>query len=285
MEIFLDCLPCILRQVLEASRMATDNQELQADIMEESIGILSDYKKYGSSPELVSAMHQIVKCLTGVSDPYKAVKERDIKVAKEAYPLLRQFLERKQNGLYWALKIAATGNIIDSAIYNTENLQNCIEKELVKEFSVCSLDIFEEKLKSAKSILMIGDNAGETVFDRVLIEHLTGYKITYAVRSEPIINDATLQDAYDSGLNDCADIITTGCGAPGAVLNQCSTEFLSAFNSTDIIISKGQGNFEALSDCRRPVFFLLKAKCTMIAARLSVNLNDYVFKYHRTELI
>ena len=285
MEIFLDCLPCVLRQVLEASRMATDKLELQTDIMEESIGILSDYKKYGSSPELVSALHQIVKRLTGVSDPYKEVKERDIKAAKEAYPILRKFLERKQNGLYWALKISATGNIIDSAIYNTENLQNCIEKELVKEFSVCDVDIFEAKLKTAKSILIIGDNAGETVFDLVLIERLTDYEITYAVRNEPIINDATLQDAYDSGLNDYADIITTGCGAPGAVLNQCSTEFLSAFNSADIVISKGQGNFEALSDCQRPVFFLLKAKCSMIADRLSVNLNDYVFKCNRTELI
>jgi len=118
-----------------------------------------------------------------------------------------------------------------------------------------------------------------------LIKRLSGFKITYAVRSEPIINDATLQDAYDSGLNDYADIITTGCGAPGAILDQCGVEFLSVFYKADIIISKGQGNFEALSDCRRPVFFLLKAKCAMIASRLKVSLNEYVFKFHRTEMI
>ena len=87
------------------------------------------------------------------------------------------------------------------------------------------------------------------------------------------------------GLHDLAEVISTGCGAPGAILAECSPAFLSAFESSDIVISKGQGNFEALSDCQRPVFFILKAKCTMIADRLSVNLNDYVFKYHRTELI
>lgn len=285
MEIFLDCLPCVLRQVLEASRMATDEPEIQAKIMEKSVMILADYKSYRCSPDIVKDMHQVVKRLTGVSDPYKTIKERDINAAKKVEPFFKHYLEQKQNELYWALKIAATGNIIDSAIYSDINIESSIEIELAKEFSICDISALEEILKTAKSILIIGDNAGETVFDRVLIEYLAGYKITYAVRSEPIINDATLQDAYDSGLNDYADIITTGCGAPGAVLSQCSEEFLSAFSSADIVISKGQGNFEALSDCRRPLFFLLKAKCTMIAARLNVNLNDYVFKYHRTELI
>lgn len=285
MEIFLDCLPCVLRQVLEASRMATDKPEIQAKIMEKSVMILADYKSYRCSPDIVKDMHQVVKHLTGVSDPYKTIKERDMNAARKVEPFLKHYLDQKQNELYWVLKIAATGNIIDSAIYRDMNVESSIEIELAKEFSICDISALEEILKTAKSILIIGDNAGETVFDRVLTEYFAGYKITYAVRSEPIINDATLQDAYDSGLNDCADIITTGCGAPGAVLNQCGTEFLSAFNSADIVISKGQGNFEALSDCQRPVFFLLKAKCAMIAARLSVNLNDYVFKYHRTELI
>ena len=282
MKIFLDCLPCILRQVLEASRMATDKPEIQESIMEKSVKILADYKSYKCSPEIVRDMHRIVKDLTGVSDPYKTVKERDMNAAKKAYPFLKQYLEQKQNKLYWALKIAATGNIIDSAIYSNINIESCIEEELVKKFSLCDINTFEEELKTAKNILIIGDNAGETVFDRVLLEHLSAYKITYAVRSEPIINDATLQDAYDSDLNDDADIIATGCGAPGAIPDEYSPKFLTVFRSADIVISKGQGNFEALSDCQRSVFFLLKAKCSMIADKLNVNLNDYIFKYYES---
>jgi uncharacterized protein with ATP-grasp and redox domains len=275
----------MLRQVLEASRMATDEPEIQAKIIEKSVMILADYKSYRCSPDIVKDMHQVVKRLTGVSDPYKTIKERDINAAKKVEPFFKHYLEQKQNELYWALKIAATGNIIDSAIYSDINIESSIEIELAKEFSICDISALEEILKTAKSILIIGDNAGETIFDRVLIERLTGYKITYAVRSEPIINDATLQDAYDSGINGYADIITTGCAAPGAILEQCSVEFLSVFDRADIVISKGQGNFEALSDCPRTVFFLLKAKCTMISGRLKVNLNDYVFKRHRTEMI
>lgn len=281
----MDCLPCVLRQVLEASRMATGKNEQHAQIMEEALKILANYKDYQNSPDIVKDMHQVVKRLTGVSDPYKAVKERDIKAAQKAYPLLRRFVRDKQNSLYWVLKMAATGNIMDSAIYDNLNFVDSLQNELTKEFSICDLDMLQKTLPSATNILIIGDNAGETVFDRVLIEHLAGYAITYAVREEPVINDATLQDAYDSGLCDCADIITTGCGAPGAILNECGAEFLSVFNRADIVISKGQGNFEALSDCRRPVFFLLKAKCAMIARRLGVNLNSYVFKYHRAEVI
>ncbi|HHU12840.1 MAG TPA: DUF89 family protein [Clostridiaceae bacterium] len=279
METFLDCLPCVLGQVLEASRMATDDAEIQAKIMEKAVAILADYKQYSCSPAIVRDMHQVVKQLTGVSDPYSAIKARDIRAAKKAEPFLTHFLEQKQDKLYWALKIAATGNILDSAICQNVDIEAGLETELNKAFSVCDIGVLQDALATAKQILIIGDNAGETVFDRFLIKQLAALHVVYAVRSEPIINDATMQDALDSGLHDLAEVISTGCGAPGAILAECSPAFLSAFESSDIVISKGQGNFEALSDCQRPLFFILKAKCTMIAARLSVSLNDYVCLY------
>jgi uncharacterized protein with ATP-grasp and redox domains len=155
----------------------------------------------------------------------------------------------------------------------------CIQEELEKECAICDFDVFGNKLKTAQRLLIIGDNAGETVFDRVLAEYLSPLDITYAVRSEPIINDATMKDAYASGLSDYTKIISTGCGAPGAILEDCGNEFLNVLETADIIISKGQGNFEALSECGKPVFFLLKAKCPMISEKLGVGLNEYVFKY------
>ena len=284
MKILIDCLPCMFRQALEASRMATDKLDLQEKIMEDSIKILSDYKNYKSSPDIARAIHYAVKKATGVYDPYEKIKKRDVAAAKRAYPMLERFLQKKQNNLCWALKIAATGNIIDSAISNNVNMEDCIEKELEKEFSVCDLELFKNKLKTAKSLLIIGDNAGETVFDRILAQHLSFLDVTYAVRSEPIINDATVAVAYASGLGDCTKIISTGCNAPGAILDECSAEFLNIFNSADIVISKGQGNFEALSDVGRQVFFLLKAKCPMISQKLGVDLNEYVFKYNGSML-
>ncbi|PKM51685.1 MAG: hypothetical protein CVV02_05290 [Firmicutes bacterium HGW-Firmicutes-7] len=280
MKIFLDCLPCMLRQSLEAARMTTDDFQLQEEIVEESIRILSNYKQYRCSPDMVKAIHQTVKRRTSVSDPYSMVKERDLEAAKKVYPLLKQFLKHKNNSLYWAMKIAATGNNMDSAIYHNIDVDVYIEKELEKEFAVSDFELFEKKLKTAKRILVLGDNMGETIFDKVLLECLTSYDVIYGVRDEPIINDATVSDAYASGLGEFSEIISTGCSAPGVILEDCNEAFLNIFNTADIIISKGQGNFEALSEEKNNIFFLLKAKCPMISKRLGVDLNDYFFGIH-----
>jgi uncharacterized protein with ATP-grasp and redox domains len=280
MEICLDCLPCSLRQVLEASRLATDRAEIQAKIMKETAKLILDYERFRYSPEIGRAMHQIVKKHTGVLDPYKDIKSENIRNALEIYPSLKHFLFKKTERLYWALKIAATGNIIDSAIYNDINIGECVVKELEKEFTICDVKRLEDELKRASSLLIIGDNAGETIFDRVLIEDFLYLDITYAVRSEPIINDATIEDACASGLDHCARLISTGCNAPGLILDECSEQFLSILDNVDIVISKGQGNYETLSEQKRGMFFLLKAKCPVISENLGVSVNDYVFKWN-----
>ncbi|MCI1959650.1 MAG: ARMT1-like domain-containing protein [Clostridia bacterium] len=279
MEIFLDCLPCVLRQTLEASRLATDDLDLQRKIMEDSIEIISHYKDYECSPDLCRTIHKMVKSRTENKDPYAHIKSRDIKSAKQLLPYLKNFLKEKENSLYWALKIAATGNIIDSAVNNNANMTEFVADELKKEFFVCDVKLLENKLSTAKNVLIIADNAGETVFDQILAERLLPRNITYAVRSNPILNDATVKDAYDSGLDDYAKIISTGCDAPGTILKDCTEEFLNIFKNADVVISKGQGNFETLSECGRPIFFLLKAKCPLISKRLEVALNEYVFMY------
>lgn len=280
MKIFLDCLPCFLKQVLEASRLATDRTDLHEEIMRETINLISDYQKFRYSPEVGRAMHQIVKKHTGIFDPYMKIKSENIKNALEIYPSLKHFLFKKTERLYWSLKIAATGNIIDSAIYKDINIEECVEKELEKEFSICDIERLESELKRAKNLLIIGDNAGETVFDRVLVEDFLYLDITYAVRNEPIINDATIEDARASGLDCCTRLISTGCNAPGLILDECNEEFLNIFNNADIVVSKGQGNYESLSEPKRGMFFLLKAKCSVISNKLGVNVNDYVFKWN-----
>lgn len=277
MEVFLDCLPCVLRQALEASRMATDNPDLQQAIMKETLQLVTEYPKYQSSPELGRAVHQLVKERTGVCDPYKKIKQDNMETALQLYPLLKQFLSEKENQLYWALKIAAIGNIIDAALSNDLDIKKRVEAEIEKEFAVCDLAIFTEVLQQAKQLLLIGDNAGETVFDRVLAEKLSGLELIYAVRSEPVLNDVTYEEADASGLGQYTRIVSSGCNAPGLILEECTPEFREIFNTADLVLSKGQGNFEALSGLKRGIFFLLKAKCPQIAAHLGVMVNDYVF--------
>ena len=278
MEVFLDCLPCILRQVLDASKMATDDTDLQQTIMDEAIVLLRRYGEYPNSPAIAREMHRIVKAHTGNTDPYTQVKKRDLKTALRLLPDLRRQLESREDRLYWALKAAATGNVLDSAI-TTNFDETRFDAEFEAPFAVCDAETLTEKLKTAKSLLIIGDNTGETAFDCLLLEQFPHLRLTYAVRSAPVINDATKEEALASGIGAYADIVSTGCDVPGVLLEECSDEFLSIFNSADIVISKGQGNYETLSDCSREVFFLLKAKCPVIAKTLGVELNSFVFMY------
>ncbi len=279
MEVFLECLPCTLRQAIEASRMATGDRALQQAIMEEVVRLLAAFPQYKSSPELGRVVHQLVKERTGAADPYKRIKMESIAKALQLYPVLKEFLAGQQDQLYWALKIAVTGNSIDAAVSNKIEIKEQIEAELTKELALCDLESFAEELRQAKRLLLIGDNAGETVFDRILLEKLAadGLELIYAVRSEPVINDATLEDAYASGLAEVARIVSTGCNVPGLLLEECTPEFQEIFRTVDLIISKGQGNYETLGDLERGIYFLLKAKCAPIAVLLGVKVNDYVF--------
>jgi uncharacterized protein with ATP-grasp and redox domains len=260
--------------------MSTDSEELQGRIMTEAASGLAGYKAYRNSPEVCRAMHNIVKKSTGVGDPYKTIKQRDIQTALKLYPMLKRFTDGREDSLYWALKAAATGNVLDSSMNTNINFEAIAEAELNKRFSACDIDILKQRLGKASRLLIIGDNAGETVLDRILIEKLSALDVTYAVRSAPIINDAVMEDALASGLGTQARIISTGCDIPGVNLDECNKTFLDAFYGADIVISKGQGNFETLSDCDRDMFFLLKAKCPVLSRLLGVGLNDYVFKYH-----
>ena len=280
MEIMLDCIPCMLKQALESSRMVTKDIDMQEKIIREALSVLLNFQTYRNSPDLAREIHGIIKNLTGVEDSYYEIKRRDLKAAKELYFFLDEFMKKKDGSLYWALKTSATGNNIDAAINQNIDIKICVERELEKEFSICDLNIFDDKLKTASNILIIGDNTGETVFDKILIENMPEIPVVYGVRSTPILNDTTEKEAYESGLGEVSRIISTGCNAPGAILEDCSKKFIDIYNRADIIISKGQGNFEALSERKGNLFFLLKAKCPMIANKLGVNLNDYVFKYN-----
>ena len=157
------------------------------------------------------------------------------------------------------------------------NILEDVDKILDQEFAIFDFEEFKSQLEKAESILYLGNNAGESVFDKILIEEI-GKPITYVVRNMPVINDVTVEDAISSGLDDIAEIISSGCSAPGTIFNLCSDAFLERFNNADMIISKGQGNYEGLSNVDRSVCFLLKAKCQVIANNLKVKENDIVLK-------
>ena len=288
MKVFLECLPCIMRQALDASRMSAGDDALQSAIMKRAVKITGDFENRRNSPEIAGAIHKMVAEMTGVTDPYREIKRKDMDTAFSLLPILRKYVCEAKNasdGIHRALKVAAAGNSLDSAVYGggvSPDLESLIEKELGKPFASFDGRLFESIIFARPAnILIVADNAGETVFDAVLAEKLYGIssKIFYTVREKPILNDATIEEAVASGLSEYAEVISSGSTIPGTIVSDCNPAFRKIFNEADIVISKGQGNFETLSDEKRGIFYLLKTKCNVLANLLGTIVNDYVFVY------
>ena len=277
MNTYLDCLPCFMNQALRAGRMATNDEKKIKVLLDEVGCMIRDIPMENTPPETGDLIYQKVREITGVKDPYKKIKESNINEALALYPKLKQVVNNSKNRLLTAIRIAIAGNVIDFGVGKEFNILEDVEKILDQEFAIFDFEGFKYQLKNATSILYLGDNAGESVFDKILIEELNK-PVTYVVRDLPVINDVTIEDAISSGLDDVAEIITSGSSAPGTILNLCNDVFLERFNNADMVISKGQGNYEGLSNVDRSVFFLLKVKCHVIANNLMVKENDIVLK-------
>ncbi|NLB73958.1 MAG: DUF89 family protein [Firmicutes bacterium] len=285
MKVQLDCVQCSLRQALEAARLVTTDLDIQKTIVLKSLEILSKYDSYKTSPEMGGAVHEVVKEYTGNEDPYEKVKRVAIKMAHDAHPALKRYVETQEDRLLSALEVSAVGNLLDAGVYGdmrTVDMEAVLNRELTKGFTVCDIKALREDLKNAETIVIIGDNAGETVLDRILIseiKNVSGGKVGvfYGVRGVPIINDATAEDAVASGLDHDATIISTGSVVPGLVLDKADPDFLKLYCDADVVISKGQGNYETLSDAAgRALYFLLKAKCEAVARDIAVSVGANV---------
>jgi len=275
---YLDCIPCFFKQALFAARLVLDDENQIKHVLDRIGMLLPEILPYSSPPETGRKIYRIVREVTGVEDPFKALKEQSIAKALQLYPDLRLAVQQASDPLEMAARVAIAGNVIDFGANPDFELERDIRAALDVEPAINHYAIFAEKVAAAKTILYLGDNAGETVFDKILIETI-GKPVVYAVRGAPVINDATLEDARRSNLNEVADLLSSGCDAPGFLLDRCSKEFIDRFMKADLIISKGQGNWECLSDERRPIFYLLKAKCPVISRELGVDIGDTIIKY------
>jgi len=277
MKTYLDCIPCFMDQALRAGRIATRDEKKIKKLLDSIGSMIKDFPLENTPPEAGDIIYRKVREITGVADPYEEIKKSNIKEALAWYPELKKIVNRSDNRLFTAIKLSIAGNIIDFGINKKFNLKTDVEEILKQDFAILHFNQFVTHLKKARSILYLGDNAGESVFDKILIKELQK-PVTYVVREIPVINDVTLSDAIDSGLDEVAEIISSGSSAPATILPLCNGAFINKFNKADMIISKGQGNYEGLSSVQRPVFFLLKAKCHIIAKEIGVQEDDIILK-------
>ena len=278
MKTYLDCIPCFFKQALFAARAAVDDEEKIKHVLDRIGMLVSEIPLHSSPPETGREVYRAVREITGVDDPFASLKAESIKEVLALYPSLKEMVEVSGDPLETAVSLAVAGNIIDFGANPDFQLEQEIQQALQKEPVINHYEAFRNRLEVAHKILYLADNAGETVFDKLLIE-VMAKPVICVVRDRPVINDATVQDAVKSGLDQVAKVVSSGCDAPGTILNRCSEEFLDYFKRADLIISKGQGNYETLSGEQRPIFYLLKAKCPVIARDLGVKEGDKIIKY------
>jgi uncharacterized protein with ATP-grasp and redox domains len=261
--------------------MVTGDPVVLGRVLRRVLRTASDWPFDQSPPEMGREIHRIIREETGDPDPYREVKERFNRFALGLLPGLRARVAASADPFATAVRLAVAGNIIDFAL--TGNLgedvvTETIEDTLTRPLAVDHLEALRRAAGEAAGILYLGDNAGEIVLDRLLLEQLPRGKVTFVVRGAPVINDATLVDAEAAGLGEIATVVDNGADVPGTVLRVCSDDFRARFRRADLVISKGQGNYETLTDAGRPVFHLLKVKCPVVAADIGCEVGGVVVK-------
>ena len=280
MKTTYDCIPCFIRQTLDAVRLATSDEEIHEQVLRGVLDAASKMNLDQSPPEMGQYIHKLIRDLSGHQDPYKKIKDRFNNFALTLYPDLKQRIQRSSNPIDTAVRMAIAGNIIDFGVnseLNRDVISDTIEQALSAQV-FGDIGVLCDSIDSAENILYLGDNCGEIVFDRLLIEQLPAYKVTFVVRGGPIINDATIEDARKTGMTELVNVMDNGSNIPGTVLEECSKEFRECFAHADLIISKGQGNYETLSGSKKNIFFLLKAKCPVISSHMACEPGSFIVK-------
>ncbi len=279
-----DCLACVHKQAENTARCATRDPELQRQVLRK----VAEYAKTASLDQTPAALsyplYGIVAEVTGVKDPYGKQKEETNRTALALAPDLKRLIEGSRDPLDTAVHVAAAGNIIDLGIGHAFDIDQDVLAIVKQKFRINALEDFRKELGSGLKLLYLGDNAGEIVFDSLLVEHIVkaGARVTFAVKSGPIINDATMEDAAVAGLTELVEVIETGSNDIGINWKNVSGRFMKAVRNADVILGKGHGNFETCHDRPGNFYFLLKVKCRMVADELGVKVGDIVFSRSST---
>lgn len=276
-----ECLICAFRQAINTARVATDDPRLHMDIISRLVDRLKTPNLNQTPAALSQSVYQIISDVTGIRDPYAAIKKETNALALRHLPGLEHIVDSSSDPLKAACKLAIAGNIIDLGIGHDFDLERDVHQFLQNEFRPDAYPDFLKELRPGRRLLYLGDNSGEIIFDRVLVEHLLqrGIRVTFSIKSSPIINDATLEDAQAAGLTDIVPVITTGSDDIGVHWDHVSPEFRQCFENADFIISKGHANFETCTGKPGNIYFLLKTKCDMVADELGVPLGSMVFSH------
>jgi len=235
--------------------------------------------EHSYSPEITRNLIEKLKIHSVITDPYEKEKQASNTELLSRYDEFKAKVEKSDHPFDTALRLAIAGNIIDFGPTHKFDVQETIEKVFTSDFAIDHSEQLKEKIEKAKTILYLGDNCGEIVLDKLFLETINHPKVWFAVREQPILNDATKKEAGEVGIPEVATLISNGDDAPSTLLHRVNKEFLEIYNSADLIISKGMGNYEGLMDETDPrLFFLLMIKCHVIGNKIGAQKDDFVVR-------
>ena len=287
MKTAIECIPCLITQGIKVSKNNNVSDEQREKLVKEILSKLSTEEFTNSTPPyLAKDIYNIIGRYVGNVDPYKDIKHTYNNLILGMESNLQTKIDIAENSFKAAVKLAVVGNIIDfgtNHAINDELIYKKIEESDTTDFATDNSERLYEKLKHAKKLLYLGDNCGEIVFDKLLIKEIKKtfphVDITFAVRGSYVINDVTVDDAQQVGMDNIVTVIDNGDNAPGTIIENCSDTFVEEFNSADVIISKGQGNYETLNDANRgEIFFLFMTKCPLVTKELNVDMFSLMCK-------
>jgi hypothetical protein len=256
----------------------TDNEDKHSRVLKQVLTDMAAMDMKQSPPMMARKIQQTIAGVTGNKDPYRKLKKRFNQFSLDIYSDLKTMVDESTTPLKTAIQLAIAGNIIDfGAVSNLDKATvfTTIDHAMTHDVKGDMQGLIQA-LATSKRILWIADNAGEIVFDRLVLERIDPSRVIFVVRGGAVLNDATLEDAAETGISDLVTTIDSGVAIPGTVLCECSESLIQAFDQADLIISKGQGNYETLPHDDERIFFLFKAKCQMVAGMAGVSLNDMV---------
>ncbi|MCC7557787.1 MAG: DUF89 family protein [Methanobacteriaceae archaeon] len=281
MKVYYECASCFLRQAREALDLATSDESLKMDVTTDITKVLcSKFHDNAVNNIIGTEIHRLIKNRTNNNDPYQNEREICNDIAMKYLPVITEAVKTEDN-LESYIKASIIGNLLDFGALGVDvNTEALINKTMHNGLAVNHVDKLESALKNAKNVLYLADNVGEIIFDKILIKKLKDYdvNITVALKEKPILNDACVEDALKIGLDEFADLKSIGTDSIGIIYPETSEEFKEIFNNADMIIAKGLGNYEGLTELEsdKPIFCLLNAKCNPVAKNIGVNMGDNV---------
>jgi len=275
MHIKPDCITCIMNQTLKVSKLLEVDDATAKKMLDSTAEILIRHDLERTPPQIAKETYQKIAELTGVADPVAKAKEVATQMALKVDTSV-------VTNLHDAVKFAVIGNVIDFGAQKQLDLNETIASHLHKAFGIDDFETFEKELQTARTLVYIGDNTGEHIFDKKLIEVIKetyDIEVYYFVRGEPIINDVTIKEA--ALLEDVATIIDTGVPTPGFDLGYANETSKRLFEEADIVLAKGMGNYESLYDvCDRVLYYLFIVKCSVVSEDIGQSVGELIFSRH-----